>query len=131
MSLVHSLGLWEVPSTASLHSGVHPSAQRAQWWDGGRQEVCPQVKRLSSTCQQVPQNKSSLDAQPCLLQHARANRAVPSPARPAKPGGRVSRCYLFMLRGVHQQVSVSLSHIHSPSAHPLMSRHLVCLSAAI
>lgn len=120
VSLVQILGFWEVPSTASLHSGVHLSSQRAQWWDGGRQEVRPQVRN----CQACADESSKPDLAwcwsfsaycmvsnlyLCLLQHARANRAVPSPTCPAKPGGGVSRCYLFLLRGVHQQVSISLS----------------------
>ena len=38
-------GFWKVPSTASLHSGVHPGSQRAERRDGGRQEVRPQVRK--------------------------------------------------------------------------------------
>lgn len=46
-------GFWEVPSTASLHSGVHPGSQRAQCRDGGRQEIRPQVRSPSRTAARV------------------------------------------------------------------------------
>lgn len=150
-------GFWKVPSTASLHSGVHPGSQRAERWDGGRQEVCPQVRNLHAQehVRAAPTHVSlpclirfgyviedrrwkvwiyvsgcwyfvvdlllncaagGVRSQPCtvteasadsgtvlsnlhlcVLQHARADRAVPSPTGPAKPGGSVSRRHLFLL----------------------------------
>lgn len=125
------LGFWEVPSTASLHSGVHPGSQWAEWWDGGRQEVHPQVRNCQAC---VKMSIAFLDLYRCwtfssdcmvsnpslsVFQHARANRAVPSPTCPAKPGGGVSRCYLFLLWGVHQQVSLSHTHLILPLFSPL------------
>lgn len=56
-------GFWEVPSTASLHSGVHPGSQRAERWDGGRQEVRPQVRNCTVACVTEPYEI----VQPCLI----------------------------------------------------------------
>lgn len=146
-------GFWKVPSTASLHSGVHTGTQWAECWDGSRQEVCPQVRNLHPLLMDAGillyimkynwyisfPNCVVLRAEKSLwtcrlpvdevyradrmlwqmlnlhwiagavvsnlhlfvLQHARANRAVPSPTGAAKPGGSVSRRHLFLLWGVH------------------------------
>lgn len=40
---VLSAGLWEVPATEAVYSGVHPCLERAQRGDGGGEEVHSEV----------------------------------------------------------------------------------------
>lgn len=44
-------GFWKVPSTASLHSRVHPGTEWTECRNGSCQEVCSQVRNMN-TCTQ-------------------------------------------------------------------------------
>lgn len=57
---VLSTGLWEVPATEAVYSGVHPCLERAQRGDGGGEEVHSEV------C--LPANPSLPACEPAVLQ---------------------------------------------------------------